>query len=70
MANNKENKESLKLAGRQYHTKDYDRQDELSSGLAMTHEQVSDVYSEGEILATIDNTDDGKEIEIPRKGYE
>lgn len=63
-------KNNLKLAGRGYHTDDYNRQDELSSGLATTHEQVSDTYTEGEILATIDNTDDGKEIEIPRKGYE
>ncbi|MFS0638281.1 YozQ family protein [Mesobacillus foraminis] len=64
------NKDNLKLAGRQYHTDDYNRQDELSSGLAKTHEQVSDTYMEGEILATIDNTDEGKDIEIPRKGYE
>jgi Protein of unknown function (DUF4025) len=67
---NKDNKDSLKIAGQQYHTDDYERQDELSSSLAQTHEQVSDAYFEGEINGTIDNTDDGKEIEIPRKGYE
>lgn len=66
----KDNKVSLEIAGRQYHTEDYERQDELSSGLAQTHEQVSDAYYEGEIKGTIDNTDDGNEIEIPRKGYE
>jgi hypothetical protein len=67
----KQDKEkSLKIAGRQYHTADYQGQDELSSSLAQTHEQVSDAYYEGEINGTIDNTDDGKEIEIPRKGYE
>lgn len=64
------NQESLKLAGRYYKPEDYSGQDQLSSGLATTHEQASDTWTEGEIKASIDNTDDGKEIEIPRKGYE
>ncbi len=65
-----DNKESLKIAGRQYHTKDYEQSDELSSALAQTHEQVSDAYYEGEIGAKIDENESGKESEIPRKGYE
>jgi len=66
----KDNKESLKIAGKQYHTDDYERNDELSSALAQTHEQVSDAYYEGEINAKVDNVEGGKETEIPRKGYE
>lgn len=57
------------LAGRYYHTDDYKKNDELSSGLATTHEQVSDAYMEGEIKAVVDNAN-GQDIEIPRKGYE
>jgi hypothetical protein len=68
--NKNQNKEGLKVAGRQYQTEDYQSQDEVSSGLATTHEQASDTWTEGEIKATIDDTDDGKEIEIPRKGYD
>jgi hypothetical protein len=64
-----ENKENLKIAGRQYHTEDYKGQDTLSTGLAITHEQVSDAYTEGEIKPVIDNVN-GEDIEIPRKGYE
>jgi hypothetical protein len=62
--------ENLKIAGRQYEVEDYQRSDTLSAGLALTHEQVSDTYTEGEINAVIDNQDDGTEIKIPRKGYE
>ncbi|MCM3588098.1 YozQ family protein [Mesobacillus maritimus] len=69
MTNSKNKQESTKIAGRHYHTDDYKRQDELSAGLAETHEQVSDAYFEGEIKATIENSE-GKNIEIPRKGYE
>jgi hypothetical protein len=36
------------LAGRMYEASDYKRSDELSNGLAVTHEQVSDVYAVGE----------------------
>ncbi|AST91836.1 YozQ family protein [Sutcliffiella cohnii] len=44
-----ENKDkSTDIAGRTYDVKDYNRSDELSSGLAETHEQVSDSYMAGE----------------------
>jgi hypothetical protein len=66
----KNDQENLKIAGRQYEVEDYQRSDTLSAGLAMTHEQVSDTYTEGEIHAVIDDQDDGKETQIPRKGYE
>ena len=69
MTDNKMNEEALKLAGRTYDVQDYKRKDTLSSGLATTHEQVSDAYMEGEINAVIDNVD-GKDIEIRREGLE
>ena len=41
--------ESNKLAGKEYEVEDYKGQDELSSGLATTHEQASDGYMDGTI---------------------
>ncbi|TYR80055.1 DUF4025 domain-containing protein [Priestia megaterium] len=35
------------IADRQFHVNDYEGQDQLSQGLAETHEQVSDTYQEG-----------------------
>ncbi|CAM3725681.1 DUF4025 domain-containing protein [Mesobacillus zeae] len=60
-------KESLKIAGRLYKADDHDKNDTLSSGLAMTHEQVRDCYSEGEIKSDIDLVN-GKDTSIPKKG--
>ncbi|WP_084361098.1 YozQ family protein [Neobacillus fumarioli] len=40
------------VAGSFYHPSYYHEEDTLSQGLATTHEQVSDVYSEGEIGAS------------------
>lgn len=51
------------IAGRQYEVDDYKRQDELSSGLAITHEQVSDDYTEGTIDTMVeDNVEDSKRV--------
>jgi hypothetical protein len=41
--------ESNKIAGKEYEVEDYKSQDEVSSGLATTHEQASDGYMEGTI---------------------
>ncbi|MFD4819013.1 YozQ family protein [Peribacillus butanolivorans] len=60
-------KDSLDIAGRIYDVSDYKRKDALSSGLAKTHEQVSDTYTEGE-MQSVDDDVDGKNIEI--KGEE
>ncbi|MFT4415889.1 YozQ family protein [Fredinandcohnia humi] len=60
---------TVDLAGRYYETEDYNKEDQLSSGLATTHEQASDAYMEGEIKAIIEDVG-GKNIEIPRQGYE
>lgn len=69
MANkNTPDKENLNLAGRYYEVEDYSKNDELSSGLATTHEQVSDTYMEGEIMPVIENVN-GKDLNIPENGY-
>ncbi|MFC4323789.1 YozQ family protein [Litchfieldia salsa] len=65
----KDNQKSNEIAGRYYQVEDYKSNDELASGLAMTHEQVSDSYMEGEIKSVIDDVN-GKDIEVPRVGYE
>lgn len=66
---NKNNQDSSKLANRYYNPEDYKKTDQLSSGLATTHEQVSDSYTEGEIKAVIDDVN-GEDIPIERKGYD
>jgi Protein of unknown function (DUF4025) len=50
--------ESNQIAGKEYEVEDYKSQDELSSGLATTHEQASDGYMEGTIdVVTEDNAE-------------
>ncbi len=66
--NQKSSKESEKLAGRIYGPSDYHKDDQLSSGLATTHEQFNDTFTEGEIGAVIDDIN-GRDIPISRKGY-
>jgi hypothetical protein len=55
--------DSTKIAGRIFHTDDYQKNDELSSGLATTHEQVSDTYMEGEIGGVMEDVA-GKDIPL------
>jgi hypothetical protein len=59
--NQKVPQESQKIAGRVYDASDYQKSDQLSSGLAETHEQFSDAYMAGEIDAVIDNRNEGKQ---------
>ncbi|MGM7723984.1 YozQ family protein [uncultured Metabacillus sp.] len=54
----KQKVESSQIAGRHYEPEDYKRQDELSEGLAMTHEQASDDYMEGTIDANFEENVD------------
>lgn len=63
------NKESMQLSDKHYDVKDYDARDQLSSGLAVAHEQVSDTYMEGTVDAKIELSN-GEQIDIPRKGYD
>ncbi|WP_257391853.1 YozQ family protein [Mesobacillus jeotgali] len=57
------------IAGRMYDTSDYQKKDELSNGLAMTHEQASDSYVEGEVGGLIERSSGGDE-ELNRRGYQ
>lgn len=67
--NKKDNNNGTNIAGRYYEAEDYNRNDQLSSGLATTHEQVSDAYMEGQADAVIEDVV-GVDISIPRKGYD
>lgn len=60
---------STEIAGRTFQASDYQKNDELSSGLATTHEQVSDTYMEGEIGAVIDDVN-GKDIPLQTNDQE
>ncbi|OKO94842.1 YozQ family protein [Geobacillus proteiniphilus] len=50
-----ENKQSLEMAGRQYVPSNDEAASFLGSALAETHEQVSDMYAEGTIEATVEH---------------
>jgi len=57
------------LAARHYQPEDYGKNDQLSQGLATTHEQVSDSYMEGEITAPYNSTNE-KKAESSNEGYQ
>lgn len=59
----KDPKKGTEVAGSFFHPSYYHNSDELSQGFATTHEQVSDVYAEGEIGAVVE-TDSGEEIPL------
>lgn len=59
----KDPKKGTEVAGSFFHASYYQNSDPLSSGFATTHEQVSDVYAEGEIGAVIEN-EDGADIPL------
>lgn len=61
MKKNTPNNDNLKIAGRDYQVEDYKRDDQLSSGLATSHEQVSDSYMVGEVDSLIGDVN-GKNI--------
>jgi hypothetical protein len=60
---------NTELAGRTFHTSDYQGQDQISNGLAITHEQASDSYMEGEIGGKIERSS-GSEDELNNRGYQ
>lgn len=68
MTKNKIPKESTKLAGKEFDVSDYGKQDEFYSGLAITHEQVSDTYTEGEIASSIEK-ENRQTDPIPKKRF-
>ncbi len=61
--------ENLKIAGKTFDPADYQSNSLEAKGLAITHEQTSDTWTEGTIEAKIDDVN-GKDIEIPRTGYD
>ncbi|MDQ0254629.1 hypothetical protein J2S74_002008 [Evansella vedderi] len=77
MKNNKvTNNDADKIAEKSYEVEGYKSNDDTEHGLAMTHEQVSDAYTEGTIDARIDQMDGNNKVkgdngeEIPRKGFD
>ncbi|AOH54805.1 hypothetical protein ABE28_010620 [Peribacillus muralis] len=60
MNNKKSNEKSSNIAGRVYDVSDYKRDDTLSSGLATTHEQVSDAYNAGGMTSADQNEHDSE----------
>jgi hypothetical protein len=67
--NNTTTNAHLNLAARNYQVEDYQRSDQLSSGLATTHEQVSDSYMEGQVDSLIGDVN-GKSITIVPEGLQ
>ena len=60
--------ENKKLAGKYYDPEYYNSQDQMEQGIAITHEQTSDTLTEGTVDGVIEDVN-GKNIDIPRKGY-
>lgn len=65
MVSNKKTERSKSVADKTYQFSDYYKEDQLSQGMAMSHEQVSDTYMEG----TIDDQQQKqqKQEKLPRK---
>ena len=53
MDNKNQSQDSQIIAGKIYNVEDYKRKDTVSSGIAETHEQVSDTFMEGATEAVI-----------------
>ncbi|CAH0347142.1 YozQ family protein [Bacillus sp. CECT 9360] len=51
---------SSKIAGRTFEFEDYNRDDEVSSGLAVTHEQISDNYTTSALDSAVENMEESK----------
>ncbi|WP_231314783.1 YozQ family protein [Neobacillus sedimentimangrovi] len=66
MLEKKDRKKATEVAGSFFHPSYYHNSNPLASGIATTHEQVSDVYAEGEIGAVVEQ-ENGKEVQIPRE---
>ncbi|WP_082233447.1 YozQ family protein [Halobacillus massiliensis] len=63
----KKNKQQS-LGDRQYDPKDYSREDQMSKGLATTHEQAADTLTEGTIDGSIDQVDENGQLIADKKG--
>ncbi|MEK4668732.1 YozQ family protein [Niallia sp. FSL R7-0271] len=56
------------VAGKTYETEDYQKNDVVSKGLAETHEQSSDTYTEGTIDGVMENVA-GEDIPLQNDGH-
>ncbi|MEQ6389536.1 YozQ family protein [Bacillaceae bacterium S4-13-58] len=69
-------RDSDKVAETNYHPNQYRSEDDTEQGLAITHEQASDAYMEGEIQARIDRVENSGGLAseegepIPSKGFD
>lgn len=61
--------QSSNISDKQYDPADYKKNDSLSQSFAVTHEQVSDTYTEGTVDGIIEDVA-GKNIKLERKGYD
>lgn len=61
--------QSSNLSDKQYDPADYTKNDSLSQAFAVTHEQVSDTYTEGTVDGVMEDVA-GKNIKLERKGYD
>lgn len=66
MTNEKRTKKSEQLAEKNYEPGDYKRNSNLSSGLATSHEQVSDTLTEGTVDGEIDEIDE-KDVPLRKR---
>ncbi|WP_077624890.1 YozQ family protein [Sediminibacillus massiliensis] len=55
-------RDAEKVAEKMYDPFDYSKDDQVSHGLAVTHEQVSDDYTEGTIDGRIDDVDENGKL--------
>lgn len=68
-------KAANEVAEKMYDAQDYKSSNPVDKGISITHEQVTDTYTEGTVDGKIDNVekdgslknDEGREI--PREGY-
>ncbi|WP_088103182.1 YozQ family protein [Halalkalibacter urbisdiaboli] len=56
------------VAENNFQVTDYNSSEETEQGLAMTHEQVKDMYVEGTVDGEIDEYR-GKDIDLPKGGF-
>lgn len=61
--------QSSNISDKQYDPADYKKNDSLSQSFAVTHEQVSDTYTEGTVDGIMEDVA-GKNIKLERKGYD
>ncbi|MFP7171289.1 YozQ family protein [Terribacillus sp. 7520-G] len=68
-------KAANEVAEKMYDAQNHDSSNPVDKGISITHEQVTDTYTEGTVDGKIDNVEkdgsltNGKDREIPREGF-